>query len=132
MPGRWVDSPEPVPMVGQIGSQPFTLYNPNILNSIASGLRYIDIYAGFPRILDIAARFDDEADCYGWNNENYFSQPIWRNPNWRLLPDSRYLVSVKVEADAATGSALFRLVNDGTIESFRLEQALPDDLNRIS
>ncbi len=128
MPGRWVDSPEPPQpaMVGTVGGQPVTLYNPGLLNVMAWQLRRIDVYAGRSRLLDIAARFDEEAECYGWTNANYFSNPQWRNPDWRLLA-GRYLVKVKVDADAAIKSRTFRLINDTTLASFRIEPTLPND-----
>lgn len=31
------------------------------------------------KILEVAARFDDDPDCHGWNNDSYFFE--WRNPN---------------------------------------------------
>jgi hypothetical protein len=32
----------------------------------------MDVYPGEEETLDVAVRFDDEADCYGWNNDAYF------------------------------------------------------------
>jgi hypothetical protein len=128
MPGRWVDSPEPPAptMAGTMGGQPITLHNPSLWNVMAWELRRIDIYPGRPRLLDVAARFDGDAECYGWTNANYFSEPAWRNPEWRL-PGGLYLVRVKVDADSGTVSKTFLLTNDTPVQSFRLEPAPQGD-----
>lgn len=122
MPGRWTDLPEPVPMVGDLGGQRLTLYDPNITKE----LRHLDIYPGRPRLLDIAGRFDGDDECYGWTSANYSSEPRWKNPEWKL-PAGLYLVKIDVNADSAITSAAFRLINDVSIGSFRLEPTLSSD-----
>jgi len=122
MPGRWADLPEPIPLVGEVGGQPLRLYDPNITKE----LRHLDIYPGQPRLLDVAARFDTDQECHGWTEANYSSEPRWRNPGWKL-PAGVYLVKINVNADAVTISSAFRLINDVSIENFRLEVTLPCD-----
>jgi hypothetical protein len=92
MNGRWAGSPQPVPLpvIGP-GGQQFQLIDYERL-TLASR---IDVYPGEKEILDIAIRADTDAECYGWNNEAYFSNPIWRNPAWKLS-SGRYLVRVVV------------------------------------
>ncbi|GAB4374931.1 MAG: hypothetical protein Kow0042_19920 [Calditrichia bacterium] len=86
----------------------------------------IDVYPGESERLDVAAKFDDETECYGWSNESYFSEPAWRNPNWRL-PTGRYLVKITIVSAGEKFSRIFRLVNDVPRQDFRIESALPDD-----
>jgi hypothetical protein len=123
MPGRWSGWPEPLAMVGHVGRQPIELVNPYYLSS---EFRRINIYSDAPRLLDIAVRFDNDPECYGWTTENYNSQPPWKNPKWRLAPN-RYLVKVDVRADAVATSACFRLINDTAVGDFRLAPTLPGD-----
>jgi hypothetical protein len=115
MPGRWSGWPEPLAFVGRIGEQAIELVNPYFMSP---QFRRIDIYSGAPGSLDIAVRFDDDSECYGWTTENYNKR--WKNPDWKLSA-GRYLVRVNVSADAAQASAGFLLVNDTAIGNFRLE-----------
>jgi hypothetical protein len=89
----------------------------------------IDVPPGETQRLDVAARFDAEDECYGWNNESYFSDPIWRNPEWRLNA-GRYLVKVTIISAGDKCIGLFRLINDVSRLDFRLEAILPGDIVR--
>lgn len=89
----------------------------------------IDVPPGEARRLDVAAKFDSEDDCYGWSNENYFSDPVWRHPDWKL-DRSRYLVGITIYSAGEKCSGLFRLVNDVPQQDFRLEPAMPNDFIR--
>ena len=82
------------------------------------------------QLLDVAARFDDDAPCYGWNNETYFSTPPWRNPAWRLGP-GRYLARVEVTSSGQKCVGIFRLINDVARSDFRLEAPTAEDLQRL-
>jgi hypothetical protein len=122
MPIRWSGSPEPVPMLISIDRQTLMLSDPARFTLAPR----IDVYPGESERLDVAAKFDDEQECYGWSNESYFSNPVWRNPNWRL-PAGRYLVKVTVVSAGEKFSRIFRLVNDVPSHGFRIEAALPND-----
>jgi len=76
--------------------------------------------------LDIAVKFDDDSECYGWCNDNYFSKPYWRNPEWKLNPD-RYLVRVVISTAGEKTEKVFRLINDVTRANFRLEEKMESD-----
>jgi len=80
--------------------------------------------------LDIAARYDDETECFGWNNESYFSNPKWRNPD-RALPRGQYLVKVAVRAAGQSREGFFVLNNAGTRNDFRLERANREEARRV-
>lgn len=122
MPIRWSGSPEPVPMLISVGEQRILLADPARFTLTPR----IDVYPGESERLDISAKFDDENDCYGWSNENYFSDPPWRNANWRLS-SGRYLVKVTIVSAGEKFSGLFRLVNDVPRQDFRIEPSLPND-----
>ena len=85
----------------------------------------VDVSPGEEEPFNIAVRFDDEEDCYGWSNRSYF-MPFWRPPDWKL-PNGRYLVRVRVISSGNQCEGLFRLINDVPMKDFRLESALPGD-----
>ena len=116
MPIRWSGSPEPVPMSILIDGQRLVLFDPARFTLAPC----IDVYPGESERLDVAAKFDDEQECYGWSNESYFSNPIWRNPDW-CLQVGRYLVKVTVVSAGEKFSRVFRLVNDAPRQDFRIE-----------
>jgi len=104
---RWSNSPQP------IASQILDLRG-NIQFQILDFARAatesrVDVYPGEEQLFDVASRFDDEVDCYGWNNEAYLN--LWRSPNWKL-PQGRYLVKAVVASSGQKCVGAFRLIND--------------------
>lgn len=129
MSGRWAGTPEPVPIqafspsgLQMIIVDPVRL-SPELRRDIRSGVPH--------ETLDISARFDSDSDCYGWCNDNYFSTPRWRNPDWKLSP-GRYLVRVNLRWSGGERSGLFRLINDVPVNAFRLEKAQASDYRVVS
>jgi hypothetical protein len=84
---RWSGSPEPISLQFSIDGKLYSIVDPRKL-TLASK---IDIYTDEQGRLNVAARFDNENECYGWNNESYFSKPVWRNADWRL-PSGRFII----------------------------------------
>jgi hypothetical protein len=119
MEGRWPNTPEPAPIV----IAPSTPEGQHIA-LIPQTRGWVDLQPGESEPLDIAMRADNDAECYGWNNEAYFSTPIWRNPNWRLGP-GRYLARVIVTSSGRKCIGWFQLENSVGRESFRLEPYTP-------
>lgn len=117
MPIRWSSTPEPVSIPIVIENKVIQFIDPSKLNMSSR----IDIYPAETELLDVTAKFDDEADCYGWTNENYFSEPAWRNPNWKLQ-SGRYNVRVKIFTAGEKHFKDFRLINDVSRNFFRLEE----------
>jgi len=87
----------------------------------------VDIHPGESSHLDVAARFDDELQAFDWSNESYFSNPIWRAPEW-TIPPGRHLLRVEVVSSGETCSGIFRFINDGPQAQFRLEPAAPAEV----
>jgi hypothetical protein len=118
MTGRWTRSPEPavVYMPAETGTVP-VLVNPTALEHA------VDIYPGETEILDVVARFDEDTDCYGWNDETYFV-PDWRNPERKLEH-----VSSKKVGSGFTASpilCLFGRPTDRAIQFFEPRLLRPD------
>jgi hypothetical protein len=77
--GRWSDSNQPRPFpVGFIPPESST----------------IDIPIGVRRQLDLAIKYDQEAECFGFNNESYRFQ-LGRNPSWQLEP-GEYIIRIRL------------------------------------
>lgn len=125
MAGRWSRTPEPVPGIITIGNQQGVLFDHGRL----IGIQRIDIPPGEAERLDVAAKFDQDEECYGWSNENYFSNPQWKNPSWQL-PRNRYLVRILIRSLGERCEATYRLVADVSRGDFRLEDPLPEDQAR--
>ena len=124
---RWSNSPQPIAsqVLDANGIAQFQILD---FTRMAAESR-VDVYPGEGEILDVAARFDDEADCYGWNNDAYFHN--WRNPDWRLSRE-RYLVKVVITSSGQKCTGVFRLVNDADRRTdFRLLPATAADQARV-
>ncbi len=122
MPTRWSTSIEPTPLQIIIGQQQGILIDQARLTPDSR----VDIYPGEKSDLGVAARFDTDADCFGWSNLSYFSSPLWRNPDFKLGP-GRYLVNINVTSASQQVTKLVRLINDVPRSDFRLEEAQPGD-----
>ena len=122
---RWVKAPEPNPLIVRIGNQEGLVFDPVRITDIQK----MDIYPNESADVDIAARFDNEPECYGWSNESYFSNPPWRTPSW-CIRTGRYIVKVNILSSGETITGLFRLINDVGQTDFRLEEALLADAVR--
>jgi hypothetical protein len=127
MEGRWANTPEPARLAGidAATGRLISVLDPERLGTPSR----IDIFPGQVQPLDVVARFDDDADCYGWNNDSYAHQ--WRNPAWRL-PPGRYLIRVTVTSSGQSWSTVFRLINDVPRTDFRLIPASRKDRRRIT
>ena len=122
MPVRFAISPQPLPMEVVIGNMRGVVLDPSRLTSDSR----IDVYPGETTPLDVAVKFDGEADAYGWSNLSYVSDPPWRHPDWKL-PPGRFLLAVTVFSSGQKCEGLFRLLNEGGPKDFRLESALAND-----
>lgn len=117
MQGRWAGTPEPSQTVGiDHNGQPVSVLDPY---KIVTPSR-VDIAVQEEESLDVVARYDHDADCYGWSNESYLHH--WRNPAWRI-PAGRYLVRVAIRSGGQSWSGIFRLINDVPRNDFRLERS---------
>lgn len=122
MLARFARSPEPIPLEIRFADGVGVLIDP-LRMSLESRF---DLYPGEATPIDVAVKFDSEDDAYGWTNENYFSEPMWRNSDWRL-PRGCYLVAVTVTASNARCKGLFRLLNNAGPSDFRLTNAQSRD-----
>jgi hypothetical protein len=77
MPIRWAGSDEPLFYQGLPGGQLAQVLDPSKFNAAF----YRDCHAGSEEPIDVVARFDNDAECYGWTNDNYLPNKGWRNPD---------------------------------------------------
>jgi len=116
MPGRWAGSVEPVPLQGVIRSSGETIEIHDIARLNADSR--IHIPAGETESLDIAVRFPEETNAFGWTNESYRHDGN-RHPGF-TLPKGRYVVDILVQSEGVKKQEHFRLENDHTTKEFRL------------
>ena len=122
MPTRWSNSPEPIASRFEVDGTVFSFIDPSKVEIRSR----IDIQPGESEQLGIVAKFDDDEECYGWSNENYFTKPLWRHPDWKIKPE-RYLVKVTVYSAGKKVSGVFRLVNNVPRNDTRLETKQTSD-----
>jgi len=125
MPVRWADSDEPFSYQALPGGGVKEVFDPAKYNA---GFRR-DCFPGTPELVDVAARFDSDDDCYGWSNESYLKG--WRNPEFKL-PKGRYLVKVTIRSSGEPISDVFKLENSLARQNFRLLPASKEDKIRVA
>jgi hypothetical protein len=113
MPVRWSFSDEPLSPQLMPDGQVKLLFDPAKYNAAFRR----DCFPGTPELVDVAARYDEEEDCYGWSNESYVKG--WRNPDFRL-PKGRYLVKVTINTSGDNFPGVFKLENSVAKQHFRL------------
>lgn len=116
MPLRWAGSQQPLMPKVVLGGVEGRIIDEDGLFMESTA----DIAPSERRTIDLAARLDDDEDCYGWCNGSYLA-PGWRSP-WKL-PQGRYLVRVTVFSGGESWSEVFKLLNQGPRDAFRLEEA---------
>jgi hypothetical protein len=112
---RW-HGPDPQPMVICIGCQKGTIYDMARFQPA-----HISLYPGEPVKFTVAARFDSDADCYGWCDENYLSDPQWRNQVWKI-PRGSYRIDATIRGGGLHLKRAFLLLNPERTEEFRIEE----------
>jgi hypothetical protein len=90
---------------------------------------HMDVYPGEHIDMNTVVRFDSDPNCFGWCNENHFSDPPWRNQNYEL-PHGRFLIKVVVLSSAGRHEATFLVANDRGRADFRLE-SVPASLDGV-
>jgi hypothetical protein len=111
---RWSASLE-IPSVIPQGNVPFS---PNLIEP----LRFRDIYTNRPEPLTIAIKWDNEPDCYGFNNISYFYQDF-KNPAW-TIPEGNVLVRIELFVAGQIVTRTFQIHNPKEGSRFEL-QGLP-------
>jgi hypothetical protein len=123
---RWASSDEPLSFQMLPNGQLVQLFDSAKYN--AAFLR--NCFPGGKETVDIATRFDNDEECYGWCNESYLPSKGWRNPDWKL-PKGRYLVRVVILSAGEKVSDIFQLENSVARQHFRLMMATKHDISKI-
>jgi hypothetical protein len=125
MHARWTGTPEPLQTIG-VDSNGHPIAIPDPYKIVAPS--EVDIAPNESESIDVVARFDSDAECYGWSNESY--KRGWRNPEW-IIPSGRYLVRVSIRSGGLSWDEVFRLINDVPRTDFRLESATATDKRNV-
>ncbi|HXJ41882.1 MAG TPA: hypothetical protein VNH18_21575 [Bryobacteraceae bacterium] len=120
MPVRWADSDEPFSYQALPGGGVTEVFDPAKYNA---GFRR-DCFPGTPELVDVAARFENDDDCYGWSNESYLKG--WRNPEFKL-PKGRYLAKVTIRFSGEPIYRVFKLENSLARPNFKLLPASEEE-----
>lgn len=123
--GRWSNTPLPIVTTRRANPQGgYTEDNVYDSSRVPLG-RTIDISPGAAQDLDIAVKFQGEAEAYGFTNENYISNNSPSTERWRsgrYLPDKRHLIRVSLTCEGVSFGDTLTLFNETTeLESFRLK-----------
>lgn len=87
-----------------------------------------NIYPGTEEPIDVIARYDDEEDCYIWNNDIYYKG--WRNKEVKI-PKGRYFVIISIYTSGEQTTGYFKLENSLSINDFRLQHISKEEEKRI-
>jgi hypothetical protein len=127
MPIRWSLSDEPFSSHIMPGNQIVRLFDPTKY----SASFYRNCFPGIKELIDVAGRFDDDDDCYGWSTDYGIPEKGWRNQDLKI-PKGRYFVKVTVFYSGEPVSSIFKLENSVARQNFRLNTATQDDLKKFN
>lgn len=122
---RWTRSDEPYTV--QIDSntkQPQIVFDPAKYNAVMTR----NCYPANDEPIDIATRYDNEEECYIWNNDIYYKG--WRNIDLRI-PKGVYYVVVTVYTSGEKTYGFFKLQNLLKIKDFQLLEISKEETKRI-
>ena len=131
MRGRWSSTPEPVlPLTVTAPStgDPRVVLTWDLTRTTDS----VDIPPGSFELLDVVMRVPHDDSCRGWHN-GIIQRPNPPPEEQFELPKGRYHALIRVQTGGRSFRYVLRIVNDLSIEHFRLEPiepqpALPEDL----
>jgi hypothetical protein len=126
MPVRWSGSDEPLSYQVLPDGKVAQLFDPAKYNAAFRR----DCFPGTRELIDVAARFDNDEDCFGWSNESYLPGKGWRNPEFKL-PKGRYLVKVTIHSSGDKVWGVFKLENSVAREHFRLLTASEEEVAKL-
>jgi len=89
-----------------------------------------NIYPDSEEPIDTFVRFDDDEECYIWNNDTYFYEN-WRNPSVQI-PKGSYYVIVTVYSSGEIIRGFYQLENLVSIKCFRLIYLSKEELQKLS
>ncbi len=111
---RWAGTPELLQSVTIPSKQGSIVIHVSDITKLPQGRR-MDLLPDYKEEIDIALKFDGEAECYVFSNESYF-YPNWKNPNWQL-GKGNYEIVVKLFSGSLRKEKRFLLINQGTKRS---------------
>jgi hypothetical protein len=113
---RWADSPEPIKHLINNKNEIIILPEYNLVRIS----KYIDIPPDESVLCDLAVRFANEADAYGWCTESYFNK--YRHPDYKLKQGSFFAKITIFTGDSPTELPLIPFSNPTNFEDFNVEQ----------
>jgi hypothetical protein len=118
MRGKWANTPEPSTIAGIVDNQMLTVWDLTRTRDV------IDIPPGGHEVLDVVMRPPGQDECLGWHNA-FIDNPNLTADQVFQLPRGRYHAFVRAITGGRQFSHVFRIVNDLTLDHFRLEDVRP-------
>ncbi|MCX5855711.1 MAG: hypothetical protein NTZ24_14255 [Deltaproteobacteria bacterium] len=111
---RWADSPEPIKQLIDNQNNIITLPEYNLVRLS----KYIDIPPDESVLCDLAIRFVNEADAYGWCTDSYFKN--YRHLDYKLDQGSYFAKITIITGDSTTELPPILFSNPTNFENFEL------------
>jgi hypothetical protein len=125
IPTRWPRSDEPLSYLFNPSKkelkQIFDISKYNAVNAR-------NIYPNSEEPIDTFVRFDDDEECYIWNNDTYYRG--WRNPEVKI-PSGRYYVIITVYSSGDVIKGYYQLENSASIDHFRLIELEKEEKQKL-
>jgi len=99
--------------------------------TIVSDTYWRTCYPNKVETIDIACRFDDDSEAYGWTTESMIGEQLWRKPEFKIS-EGIFIVSIEVRTENRRAMKYFQLNNDSGVENFQLINAKREDIKKIS
>lgn len=81
---------------------------------------FISLYPGESKILDVFVKFESDNDAYGWNNEAYLNNNLWKTNKYKLVPGD-YNIEVQIMGTNTIVKKRFIAHIDSTIEKTNIK-----------
>ena len=77
-------------------------------------------------MVDIAVKYDSDAECFGWCYDNYWSTPQYKNEKWKIAK-GEYIVRIELRYGGKRTTGEFMLDNRGDRKNFQFRDLTAEE-----